>query len=101
MSLFDDLFANSQERLFTVHGVTAIYDGTEITVCIQDYDVAQEEYSEVWVAAVTIDVRSVDVPEPKRGDTVMLEGERYQVGDIVNRDSLGATLALTKYMVKV
>jgi len=32
---------------------------------------------------------------------VILDGVTYQVGDILSRDSLGATLALTKQMVRV
>jgi hypothetical protein len=100
-STFDELFSPAQDRLYDVFGAQATYNGAEVTVCIQGYDTTIEQYPEVWVAAATIDVRSSEVAEPKQGDTVVLDGVTYQVGDIVSRDSLGATLALTKQMVRV
>ncbi len=100
-STFDQYFASAQDRLYDVFGVPATYNGTDITVCIQGYDTTIEQYPEVWVAAATIDVRSSEVAEPQQGDMVVLDGVTYQVGDILSRDSLGATLALTKQMVRV
>ena len=104
-STFDQAFAGAQDRLFTVFGVPARYGQPgqtwqDITVCIQGYDTTIEQYPEVWVAAATIDVRSSEVSEPAQGDMVMLGGVTYQVGDILSRDGLGATLALTKQMAR-
>lgn len=105
-SIFEEAFAKAQQREFEVFGVPAEYGQPghamqEITVCVQEYDTTIEQSPEVWVAAATIDVRSADVSEPKRGDIVVLDGTTYRVGEIVSRDGLGATLALTKQMVRV
>jgi len=101
MSKFDELFAPAQEQMFNIFSVPATYNGTEITVCIDNYDTTIEQYPEVWTAAATIQVRINDVAEPKKGDTVVLDETTYQVGDILIRDTLSATLALTKQMVRV
>jgi hypothetical protein len=100
-STFDQHFASAQNRLFEVFGVPATYNGTDITVCIEGYDTTIEQYPEVWVAAATIDVRSSEVASPAVGDTVVLDGVTYQVGEIVRRDTMGAQLALTKQMVRI
>lgn len=101
MSEFDQTFSEPQDKIFEVFGVPATYNGAQITVCLQGYDIQVEQYPEVWVAAATVDVRAADVPVPKRGDTVVLDGDSYQVGDILSRDALAATLALTREMVRI
>lgn len=101
MSDFTQTFADAHDALYKFFGVPATYNGAEITVCVQGYDTQIEQYPEVWVAAATIDVRATDVPAPAIGDEVIMDGVTYQVGDIVSRDELAATLALTKQMVRV
>jgi hypothetical protein len=101
MSNFDQAFADAQDALYKFFGVPAIYNGAEITVCVQGYDTQVEQYPEVWVAAATIDIRAADVPAPKIGDTVVLDGDSYQVGEILSRDDLSATLALSREMVRI
>jgi hypothetical protein len=101
MSDFAQIFADAQDALYTYFGVPATYNGADITVCVRGFDTQVEQYPEVWVAAATIDVRAADVPAPAIGDEVVMDGVTYQVGDIVSRDELAATLALTKQMVRV
>lgn len=115
-SIFDQAFAPAQDRLFAIHGIPAQYGRPghsyqNITVCIDGFDVNVEQYPEVWVAAATVQVRASEVAEPAVGDVVafpdtenspvQVRGKTYQVGDIVDSDTLGSTLALSKQMVRI
>lgn len=101
MSTFDTVFKSAQDQLYEIFGTSATYNGSDIKVCVDNYDTTIEQYPEVWTAAATIQVRSSEVASPAIGDTVILNGTTYQVGEIVIRDTLSATLALTKQMVRI
>jgi len=101
-SIFDTAFANAQNKLFDTFGVIATYNSTDITVCVESYDSAIEQYPQVSADSVVIQVRSSDVSDPSGSDTVTLDGTTYQVSHPpLRRDSLGSTLELTKQMVRL
>lgn len=100
MSQFDEMFQPAQDRLFSVFGRAATYNGAEITVLV-DADQGRGSYAEVNVPAATMTVRESDVPRPRPGDQVLWDGATWYVGEPITRTGDAWSLVITKQIQSV
>ncbi len=70
------------------------YDGNDSYAIVKGYGGQIVQDAGVAIADALILVQRSDVPDPERGDPVVIDGVSYAVLDVLDADGLGASFEL-------
>ncbi|MFO7598034.1 MAG: hypothetical protein R6W92_17015 [Desulfocurvibacter africanus] len=86
----------ARDVLFAIDGRPATYGGTELNVLVGGRGQMLEQDPAIVVGDMDIQVKVEDMPNPRRGDAVVIEGRAYRVAGSPSGDGLTWALTLNK-----
>ena len=95
VGVMDQAFQDAFDDLAATFGAPATYNGMEIMVIVESYGQAVEQTPGVRHPDAMIYVRGLDVPQPRRNDSVVLGGVGYIVVGEPEADGQKASWKLT------
>ena len=75
----DQAFQDAFDDLAATFGVAATYNGTDVMLIVESYGQTTEQTPGVRHLDAVAYVRGLDVPQPRRSDTVTFGGVSYLV----------------------
>lgn len=91
----DQAFQDAFDDLAGTFGTPATYNGTDITAIVESYGQTTEQSPGVRHPDAVAYVRGLDVPQPRRGDTIAWGGVAYIVVGDPEADGQKASWKLT------